>query len=120
MKCPKQPVLACPIGNIGGFYENHEPPPSGDAGVIVLPHRHGHRNGQQSGYTLHHLCVNCCPAGRLGNTRQVVARWQRPVASGEALVMLHWEMRSVLHQRTAMPIKMARNGGASVHRRRLF
>jgi hypothetical protein len=36
------------------------------------------------------------------------------VASGEALVMLHWAMRSVLHRRTAMAIQMARNGGAFV------
>jgi hypothetical protein len=59
MRCPKQPALACLIGNIGasahpmvafsGFYESHEPPPSGDARGIVLPHRHGHRNGQQRG-----------------------------------------------------------------------
>ena len=27
------------------------------------------------------------------------------MASGEALVMLHWEMRSVLYRRTAMAIK---------------
>ena len=33
-----------------GFYESHIPPPSGDASGIVLPHRDGYRNGQQSGY----------------------------------------------------------------------
>jgi hypothetical protein len=33
-----------------GFYESHEPPPSGDARGIAPPHRDGHRNGQQSGY----------------------------------------------------------------------
>ena len=32
-----------------GFYESHEPPPPGDVWGIVLPHRHGHRNGQQRG-----------------------------------------------------------------------
>jgi hypothetical protein len=31
------------------------------------------------------------------------------VASGEALVMLHQVMRSVLHQRTAMAIEMTRD-----------
>ncbi len=51
--------MACPIDAIGasarpmvafsGFYESHEPPPSGDARGIVLPHRHGHQNGQQRG-----------------------------------------------------------------------
>jgi len=42
------------------------------------------------------------------------------VASGEALVMLHQAMRSVLHRRTAMAIEMAHNRGAFVRRRRLF
>jgi hypothetical protein len=42
------------------------------------------------------------------------------VASGEALVMLHREMRSVSHRRTAMTIEMARDGGTFVRRRRLF
>ena len=72
MKCPKQPDLACPFCNIGasahpmvafsGFYESHEPPPSGDVRGIVPPHRHGHRNGQQSGYMLHR-CFFCCYHG---------------------------------------------------------
>ncbi len=62
MKCPKQPALACPIDAIGasarpmvafsGFYENHEPPPSGDACGIVPPHRDGHQHGQQNWYML--------------------------------------------------------------------
>jgi len=51
---------------------------------------------------------------------RVVAQWRRPVASGEALVMLHWEMCSVWHRRTAMAIEMARNGGAFVRRHPLF
>ena len=104
-----------------GFYESHEPPPSGDVRGIVPPHRDGHRNGQQSGYMLHHCCVNYHPGGCcLGNTEQVVARWRRPVAYGEALVMLHWAMCSILHRRTAMAIKMVRNGGAFGRCRRLF
>ncbi len=31
----------------------------------------------------------CCPGSRRGNTEQVVAQWQHPVASGVALNMLH-------------------------------
>ncbi len=31
----------------------------------------------------------CCPGGRWGNTEQVVAQCQPPVASGVALDMLH-------------------------------
>jgi len=42
------------------------------------------------------------------------------VASGEALVMLHWAMRSILHRRTTMAIDFARNGGAFVRHRRLI
>jgi hypothetical protein len=43
------------------------------------------------------------------------------VASGEALVMLHREMCSILHRRTAMmAIKMACDEGTFVRRRRLF
>ncbi len=103
-----------------GFCESREPSPSVDARGIVLPHRHGHRNGQQSGYMLHCCFICCCPGGRWGNTEQVVAQWPCPVASGEALVMLHREMRSVWHRRTAMTIEMAHDGGAFVRRRRLF
>ena len=53
----------------------------------------------------------CCPDNRWGNTEQVVARCQHPVASGVALDMLHWVMRFVLHQRTTMAIEMADGGG---------
>ncbi len=69
---------------------------------------------------LHHCCLDCRPGGRLGDTERVIARWRRTVASGEALVMLHQEMRSILHWRTAMSIEMARDGGAFVRHRRLF
>ena len=132
MKCPKQPALAChfdaigvsarPMAAFSGFYESHEPPPLGVVRGIVPPHPDGHRNGQQSGYILHFCCVDCCPGGRRGDTEQVVARWRQSVASGEALVMLHWHwaMRSVLHRRTTMAIEMARNRITFVCRRRLF
>ena len=115
-------VSACPMAmaTFSGFYESHEPPPSGDARGIVPPHRDHHRNGHQSGYILHRCFVCCRPGGRQGDTERVVARWRRPVASGKALVMLHRAMRSVSHRRTAMTIEMARDGGTFVRRRRLF
>jgi hypothetical protein len=47
--------------------------------------------------------VCCCPGGRWGDTEQVVAKWQHPVASGVVLDMLDWAMLSVLLQRTAWP-----------------
>ena len=111
---------ACPMVAFSGFYESHEPPPSGGVRGIVLPHRDGHQNGQQSGYMLHFRCVDCRPGGCRGNTEQVVARWWRPGAFGEALVMLYRTMRSVLHWRTALAIEMARDGGTFVRRRHLL
>jgi hypothetical protein len=103
-----------------GFYESHKPPLLSNAPGIVPPHRNGHQNGQQRGDMLLYRCVDCCPGGRRGDTERVVARWRRLVASGEALVMLHRAMRSVLHRRTAMAIKMARDGSTFVRHRRLF
>jgi len=70
--------------------------------AIVPLHRDHHQNGHQSGYILHYHCVDCRPGGRRGDTERVVTRWQRSVASGEALVMLHRAMRSLSHRRTAM------------------
>ncbi len=37
----------------------------------------------------------------------ILARWQRPVASIEALDLLHWAMCVVMYWRIAMAIKMA-------------
>jgi hypothetical protein len=51
---------------------------------------------------------------------QLVARWQRPVASGEALVVLNQVMRSVLLQCIRMSIGMARDGGKFVRSHFLF
>ena len=68
----------------------------------------------------HSRCVDCRLGGRRGDTEQVVAQWRHPVASGEALIMLHWAMRSVLHRRTAMAIEIACDGGAFVCNRSLF
>ena len=96
-----------------GFYESHEPHPSGDARGILPPHCDHHRNGHQSGYILHYRCVDCRPGDRRGDTERVVARWRRSVASGEALDMLLRAMHSVSHRRTAMAIEMARDGGHS-------
>jgi hypothetical protein len=103
-----------------GFYESHEPPPSADARGIILPHRFGHRNGQQRGGHVSHRCVDCVPGGRRGDTEQVVARWRSLVAFMKALDLINREMCSVSHRRTAMAIEMARDGGTFVRRRRLF
>jgi hypothetical protein len=54
----------------------------------------------------------CCSGGCWGNTEQVVARWQRPVASKVALDMPHWAMPSVLLRRIHKAFKMGRKGGA--------
>jgi hypothetical protein len=67
-----------------------------------------------------HRCVDCVPGGRWGDTEQVVARWRSLVAFIKSLDLLNWEMRSVLHRRTAMAIEMARDGVAFVCRCCLF
>ncbi len=67
-----------------------------------------------------HLCVDCVPGGRRGNTEQVVARWQSLVAFMKVLDLLHWVMRYVSHRHTAMAIEIAHDGGAFICRRRLF
>jgi hypothetical protein len=111
---------ARPMAVFSDVFESPGPPQSGDVSGIVPPHRDDHRNRHQSGYILHYRCVYCLPGGRRGDTERVVAQWLRSVASGEALVMLHWAMRSVSHRRTAMAIEMARDGGTFVRRRCLF
>jgi len=93
-------------------YESREPPPSGDVHSIVPPHCNGHQNGQQSGYMLHRCFVDCCPGGCRDNMEQVVAQWQCPVASDEALVKLHWAMRSALLQCIRVTIEKACNRDA--------
>jgi hypothetical protein len=37
----------------------------------------------------------------------ILARWRHPVASSEALDLLHWAMHAVAYQRIAMAIKTA-------------
>ncbi len=75
---------------------------------IVPPHCDGHRNGQQSGHILHRCFDDCRPGGCRGDTEHAVTRWQRPVASGVALLdMLHWAMLHALLQHLHMAIKMA-------------
>jgi hypothetical protein len=45
--------------------------------------------------------------GRQGNTAQALARWRHPVASSEALDMLHQAMRPALYRYIAMAIEIA-------------
>jgi hypothetical protein len=45
--------------------------------------------------------------GRRGNTAQALAQWQHPVASSEALDVLHWSMRPALHPRIRTVIEVA-------------
>ena len=99
-----------------GLYESPGPPPSGGAHGIVPPHRDHHQNSHQSGYILHYFCVDCCPAGRRGETVRILAQWWRPVAYFEALNLCYRAMRSVLHQRIWKTIETAKDGGHRFHR----
>ncbi len=47
--------------------------------------------------------------GRRGNKAQVLTQWQHPVASSEALDVLHWTMHPALHYCIRMVIKVASN-----------
>jgi hypothetical protein len=58
-------VSAHPMAAFSGFYESHEPPPLGYERSIVSAHRHGHRNGQQSGHILH-CCFSAVPLAAVG------------------------------------------------------
>ena len=60
------------------------------------------------------FAVCCRPGGRRGDTEPAVARRQCSVASGKALVMLHWTMPHVLLQRLRTAIEMAWDGGAVI------
>ncbi len=46
---------------------------------------------------------------RQGDTAQALAQWRHPVASSEALDVLHWAMRPALYRRIRMAIKIASN-----------
>ena len=111
---------AHPMAAFSGFYESHKHPPSGNVCGIVPPHRDGHWNGHQSVYILHLSFVCCCPGGHWGDMEPVVTRWWRPVASVEALVMLHRAMLHVLLQRLHTAIKMACDREAFVCHCRVF
>ena len=62
----------------------------------------------------------CCHGGHRGNTEQVVAQWQHPVASNVAVDMLHRAMPHVLLQCLRTAIEMACDGGTFARRRQYF
>jgi hypothetical protein len=45
----------------------------------------------------------------------ILAQWRRPVASSEALNLLHWALHAVLYQSTAAAINMASKVVAFCH-----
>jgi hypothetical protein len=78
------------------------------------------KTAHKVGVFIHCCLVECHPGIHWSDTEQVVARWQRPMASNMALDILHRAMPHELLQYLRMAIKMACNGGAFVCRRRLF
>jgi TRAP-type mannitol/chloroaromatic compound transport system permease large subunit len=50
--------------------------------------------------------------GHQGNTAHALAQWQHPVASHEALDVLHWAMHPTSHRRTRMVTKIASDSPA--------
>jgi hypothetical protein len=57
---------------------------------------------------------------RWGDTGQILAQWQRLMASRVALDQLLWAMHSALHRLIRMAIEMASKVGAFVRCRRFF
>jgi hypothetical protein len=55
-----------------GFYESHEPPPSGDANRRIAT---AIEMTSKEGGHFAHRCVDCRPGGRRGDTERVEARW---------------------------------------------
>ena len=47
--------------------------------------------------------------GRRGDTAQALARWRHPLASSEALDVLHWAMRLASYRCIVMAIVIARD-----------
>jgi len=87
---------------------------------IVLLHRHGLQNGQQSWYICHCCFVCCCPSGRQGSAELVIAQWRHLVAPGVALEMLHWLMPCALYHCVHMAIEMTHDGGTFVCHHSVF
>ncbi len=62
------------------------------------------------------FCVfhqNCNHGSCQSNTMQTLVQWRHPVASSEALVVIHWAMRPALHRPISMVIKIVSNFPAS-------
>ncbi len=58
---------ARPMAAFSGYFESHEPPPSGDTCGILPAHCNGHQNGQQSRCVLHCRFVDYHPGSSRGN-----------------------------------------------------
>ena len=70
------------------------------------------RMASKVGVFFHCCFVCCCRGGCQGNKDWVVTLWRHSEASGIALDMLHWAMRSVSHRCISMAIEMASGQGA--------
>ena len=47
--------------------------------------------------------------GRRGDAMQALAQWQHPLASSEALDVLHWAMRPASHRHIRMVVEIVVN-----------
>jgi hypothetical protein len=59
------------------------------------------------GFDDENIKKNCCCHVPTMLSGIILAQWRRPVASSEALDLLHWAMRAVTYRRIAMAIKIA-------------
>ncbi len=59
------------------------------------------------GFDDENIKKKCCSHVKFMLSDTILAQWWRPVASSEALGLLHWAMRAVAYRRIAMAIKTA-------------
>jgi hypothetical protein len=96
---------ARPMGVFSGFYESHEPPPSGDASGIVPVHRRGQRPAKWAHFiSLFCLLFPWQPLGRYGASIHLMA-----ASSGFRSSPGHAELDDALLQCICVAIKVARN-----------
>jgi hypothetical protein len=81
-----------PEASTSGFRDSPGPPPSVDALGYVPAHRQSERNDLQVWYFFVVFFWHSTPPSVRGDTKRILARWRRPVASREALNTLYWSV----------------------------
>ncbi len=97
-----------PEASTSGFLDSPGPPLSVDVLGYRPAHQQGQQNGRQVWYFFTVFLWHSNPLSVRGNTARILARWQRPVASREALNTLYRDILAVSCQRMNLSIEMGR------------